>query len=56
MDSFKQMYENLRHCYECDKNQPCLGCPYNGDKLDILQYLSNKFYRGGITLDAQDSN
>ena len=34
------IYESLLECYKCEKQQPCLGCPSNGIKLDILNYLS----------------
>lgn len=35
------MRSDLRHCYECKESQPCMGCPYNGSKLEIMQYLGN---------------
>lgn len=40
--TIQEMYEELRRCYECTKAQSCLGCPFNGAKLDILQYLKNE--------------
>ena len=42
MMTIDEMREALRKCYECTKNQSCFGCPFNGAKLDILQYLKNE--------------
>jgi len=42
MDSIDEMYKNLRKCYECTIPQSCVGCPYNGTKRDILQYLEKQ--------------
>lgn len=39
MDDIQTMYKNLRRCYECERVEPCFGCAYNGNKLDILQHL-----------------
>lgn len=47
MDSINEMRSNLRRCYDCAETQACLGCPFNGDKLDIIQYLSD--LRGNFT-------
>ena len=40
--TIQEMKDELRKCYECTKLQSCLGCPFNGSKLDILQYLTNE--------------
>ena len=41
MISVDEMCKELRRCYECIKKTSCMGCPYNGSKLDIIQYLKN---------------
>jgi hypothetical protein len=47
MSSIPEMIETLSHCCHCKEVQPCVGCPYNGGKVEILQYL--KDLRGDFT-------
>lgn len=41
MISIDEMCKELRRCYDCTLKTSCFGCPYNGSKLDIIQYLKN---------------
>jgi hypothetical protein len=41
MTKLKQLYDDLHHCYGCTLPKSCVGCPYNGCKAEILQYLKD---------------
>ena len=41
MISVDEMCKELRRCYECTKKTSCMGCPYNGFKLEVIQYLKD---------------
>lgn len=47
MSNIPSMIEAIRHCYNCNVPQSCVGCAYNGSKAEILQYL--KDLRGDFT-------
>lgn len=47
MTDIQSMHDDLKHCYECREVQSCVGCPYNGCKVEIMQYLLD--LRGDFT-------
>lgn len=41
-DTIDSACYDLERCYECKEARPCVGCAYNGNKLEIITLLKEK--------------
>jgi hypothetical protein len=41
-DTIDSACYDLERCYECKEARPCVGCAYNGNKLEVINILKGK--------------